>query len=695
MSSMSNAKRPPQHGQPTEEQALQQAIAHHSAGELESAARLEEESRKPEETKELLALFASGRFKSAETLATAFTRRFPLQGFGWKALGTILHKTGRNTEALASLKQAVTLSPDDAEAHNTLGATLHELTELDAAVAIYCRALEIKAAYPEAHNNLGNVLRDLGRLDDAAVSIRRAIEMKPDFAIAYSNFSNTLRDLGQMHIAVASCLRAVRLEPELAEARLALVILTLRIAPTTVSESVAIPTEFDRALRSLREWANTLGDPPARIHEALCSQSPFYLAYRAGNHVESLSRFGDLIAEFAEKPPAFPVGPTSRRIRLAIVSSHFRRHSVWDINLRGLLVNLDRQEFEVMLYHIGHEEDGETTFAKSLADVWRDAQSNSGFGEWLKVISTDQPDVILYPEIGMDPLTLRLASCRLAPLQVAGWGHPITTGLPTVDLYFSGEMLEPSAADDHYRERLVRLPGTGCCTAPIEVVPEALPGLESELNLRRGPRFVMAQMPFKLDPSDDGLYPRIAAAVGDSTFVLLRAPIFPWATDIVFSRLNQAFRDRGLLPEQHLMVVPWLSREKFYALLDLCDVYLDCPSFSGYTTAWQAVHRGLPIVTLEGKFMRQRLAAGLLRKMGLGDTIASSPDDYVAIATRLAEEYRDPDLRSARRQSIKSAAPRMDNDVSVVRAFEKSLIDTLAEKRPSFSSGDSRRNVCE
>jgi predicted O-linked N-acetylglucosamine transferase (SPINDLY family) len=85
-------------------------------------------------------------------------------------------------------------------------------------------------------------------------------------------------------------------------------------------------------------------------------------------------------------------------------------------------------------------------------------------------------------------------------------------------------------------------------------------------------------------------------------------------------------------------------------------------------------------VTLEGKFMRQRLAAGLLRKIGLTDTIATSADNYVNLATSLAEECRDSNLRDARRHSIKSAAPRMNNDVSVVRAFEKSLIDTFAEK---------------
>jgi len=345
-----------------------------------------------------------------------------------------------------------------------------------------------------------------------------------------------------------------------------------------------------------------------------------------------------------------------------------------------LLENLDRRKFEVVLYHLGHSEDDQTAIAKSLADHWRDASNVGNSGGWLGALTADRPDIILYPEIGMDHRTLSLATQRLAPLQVTSWGHPITTGLPTIDLFFSGEMLEPSDADAHYRERLVKLPGTGCCTTPMEVTPGELAELEAKLAMRPGTRFVIPQMPFKFDPADDMLYVRIAAAVGDSIFILLRSAEFPWATDLVYARLSQTFRENGLIPERHLLVIPWLTREKFCSLLDLCDIYLDCPSFSGYTTAWQAIHCGLPVVTRDGKFMRQRLAAGLLRKIGITETIATSADHYWTIATRLAEECRDSSRRSARRQSIISRAPRADNDIGVVRAFEKSLIDAFAEK---------------
>ena len=44
-----------------------------------------------------------------------------------------------------------------------------------------------------------------------------------------------------------------------------------------------------------------------------------------------------------------------------------------------------------------------------------------------------QLDVAVFPELGMSPRTWRLAMLRSAPVQAVGWGHPVTTGLPSID----------------------------------------------------------------------------------------------------------------------------------------------------------------------------------------------------------------------------------------------------------------------
>jgi predicted O-linked N-acetylglucosamine transferase (SPINDLY family) len=158
-------------------------------------------------------------------------------------------------------------------------------------------------------------------------------------------------------------------------------------------------------------------------------------------------------------------------------------------------------------------------------------------------------------------------------------------------------------------------------------------------------------------------------------------PIAPWATALVIERLRRAFEAEGVAASARLVQLPWLSEEAFLWLLDECDVFLDCPNFSGYTTAWQALNRGLPIVTLEGEYLRQRLAAGLLRQVGLPETIAQSPEEYILIAERLARDCTDPDRRSELREKIRTVAACADGNVRVVRAFEETVLNELSRVR--------------
>ena len=78
----------------------------------------------------LLEHYQNGRFSEAENLSLEITQDFPKHQFAWKVLGAVLRATGRKSEALDANQTAVTLSPQDAQAHNNLGITLQKLKRL-------------------------------------------------------------------------------------------------------------------------------------------------------------------------------------------------------------------------------------------------------------------------------------------------------------------------------------------------------------------------------------------------------------------------------------------------------------------------------------------------------------------------------------------------------------------------------------
>jgi protein O-GlcNAc transferase len=621
-----------------------------------------------------VALHAQGKLPEA---AAAYRRALSLKpdhAEAYTNLGNVLQAQGKPDEALAAYSRALTYNPELAEAHGNLGNVHKALGRSDEALRAYARALALKPDYAETHNNIANVLLEQEELDEAVAAYRRALALKPDYADAHIGLGHALKEQGKSNEATAAYRHALMLKPDSADARLGLAIATIPIFAGSADDSVDAAGRFSQALDDLTAWNN---GSPEKMGKSVGSNQPFYLAYRPFNVRALLSRYGDLACEAAAahwrtQAPRGKTAPPRDRIRLMVISGQVRQHPVWEVVLRGLLAHIDRRRFEIFLYHTGSIADEETAWAGAQVD--RFIQGPKPMRAWLDQIAQDQPDAIFYPEVGMDPATCALAALRLAPLQVAGWGHPVTTALPTVDVFVSGEFLEGPGAEQHYRECLIRLPGTGVCTdiTPVEALRWEGPGRRKDIV-----RFTLCQQPIKFDPADDVLLARIAKQAGPSQFWLVAPKKLHWATAKLRDRLAAVFRAEGLDPDTCLHVLPWMPRNQFVGFLDEMDIYLDCPAFSGYTTAWQAIHRGVPIVTLEGEFLRQRLAAGLLRQVGVTDGIAASREQYVEIAVRWAHECRRAGPAAERREAIRRAAPKADGNRLAVRAFEQTLLNRV------------------
>jgi predicted O-linked N-acetylglucosamine transferase (SPINDLY family) len=101
--------------------------------------------------------------------------------------------------------------------------------------------------------------------------------------------------------------------------------------------------------------------------------------------------------------------------------------------------------------------------------------------------------------------------------------------------------------------------------------------------------------------------------------------------------------------------------DRYLAAFAEVDVALDPFPYSGETTALHTLWMGVPLVTLEGRTVAERLASRVLRVAGLDDWVARSSDEYVRIAQRLASDPRALALtRRSLRQRLQ-ASPLLDH----------------------------------
>jgi predicted O-linked N-acetylglucosamine transferase (SPINDLY family) len=343
---------------------------------------------------------------------------------------------------------------------------------------------------------------------------------------------------------------------------------------------------------------------------------------------------------------------------------------------------IDRNNFQVSLFHLNDTTDQETEKARRSVCDFEDQPTN--VAAWVQAIRKRELDVLIYPEIGMDPLTLQLASLRLAKVQAATWGHPETTGLPTIDLFISAEALEPVYPTANYSEKLVCLPNLGVYVEPL--TPVNLKVSLRSLGLPNNePLLLCPGAPFKYSPIYDDVWVQIAKHLqkrflhrnsgGRLVFFQSRSQMMDRQ---LASRLRAAFDNAGVEFDAHVSIIPMLDRSRFFGLMRKSALMLDTLGFSGFNTALQALECDLPVLAFEGDFMRGRLASAIVRRMGLPELVATTTQDFVRKAIDLAG---DADRRKIIRNTIIKRRKILFHDITPVRALERLLTEATVNAR--------------
>jgi len=563
-------------------------------------------------------------------------------------LGSSLRVLGRYDEALTSLDRALALQPNLVKALNNRGAVMEGLNRLPEALADYERALALNPVFTEARNNRGRVLLGLDRADDAINNFTAALKSDPRDAEAWYQRGRLLLAISRYEEATVDLTQALAIEPGHAEARLASCFAELPVIYKNEAEIAQRRAVYEQKLRALGEDVER-GALKGDLIKAIGARHPFLLAYQGENDRALQGIYGEMISRIVAQrfsPPPLPPPPApGELIRLGIVSSFFYRHSNWKIPIKGWAGQLDRKRFHITCYHLGAIRDEQTEAAASMCDrfVHRTLDTNG----WRREILADAPHILIYPGLLMDISSIQLAAQRLARVQCNSWGHPETSGLPTMDYFLSSDLMEPPDADAFYTEKLVRLPNLSIYYEPIE--RESVEVTREDLGLRPGATvFWSGQSLFKYLPQYDEAFVRIAREVGDCQFVFLRHFGAPKITAIIQERLERAFAAAGMRAGDHCVFLSRLSQSKFVAAAGLSDVFLDSIGWSGCNSALECLAQALPLVTFEGKTMRGRHCAAILRMLDVPETIATTMEDYVTIAARLGQDKQYRQTISAR-----------------------------------------------
>lgn len=545
--------------------------------------------------------------------------------------GRDFFRAGRRMEALAHAEQAIAGAPKAGAAWNLLGVCRAAFGDLPAAREAFARAVVLAPADPSPSANLARLCWQEQRWTEGLQHATRALGLDPDHREALNNQGILLMEDGQPTRAILSFQRLRQLDPArragLAnEARARAMLgdsIALQIYQDLLTNGPEDGVAASNYLYALTAFSGVLPDMAAEAHRMI------------GRRIEA-SR-----TRFAPRERSRPA-----RIKVGFVSPDLREHPVACF-LEPLFRAYDRERFAFHAYADVIRPDERTAMLRGLIDRWIDLRGKTDL-EAAMTIAHDAPDILVDLAGHTAGNRLHVFALRPAPVQATWLGYPNTTGLCTIDYRITDAAADPPGTTESWHtEKLIRLTDCAWCYAR----PAKAPAVSSPPAQTTGHvTFCSLNNPAKISTHTLELWGRTLQAVPDSRLILKGRTL---ADPGLRGRLVDGLGAFDVSPAR-LELRDWTPRtEDHFATYHAADVALDTFPYHGTTTTCDALWMGVPVLVRAGETHAARVGVSLLRAAGLDEFVATTDDEYVTLAVRLANDpVRLADLRSRLRPRL-------------------------------------------
>lgn len=351
----------------------------------------------------------------------------------------------------------------------------------------------------------------------------------------------------------------------------------------------------------------------------------------------------------------FHITPDFRKkLRIGYISPDLGLHPVGYFFVE-VLEGHDLSKLDVFLYSNRLAENNPSAITKKMQkkvgmDRWRWTRGWK-VNEVREQIRKDKIDILVDLAGHTAYNRLDVLACRAAPIQVAWLGYPNTTGLRTIDYRISDEITEPEIPfDQRSSEKIIRLPNGFHVFHP----PGDLPGVGRAPCIQRGyVTFGTFNNMNKLGSKSIELWANLLKRVQGSRILIKHSTL---SVPDNKEMLKSIFAMHGI---QSWRVELKETTPSFYKHMESyreMDIALDPLWYNGTTTTCDALAMGVPVITLPGDSHASRVSASLLHRAGLDDWIAKDADDFLAIGSSAALNFKFLDsIRSRIREKFNNS----------------------------------------
>jgi predicted O-linked N-acetylglucosamine transferase (SPINDLY family) len=539
-------------------------------------------------------------------------------------LGVLLSQSGQPASAIEAYREAIRISPDFLEPRINLGSVLEQQGNVEEALALWLGVPDVdKAAVPNAHrqamhtqalNNAGRLLESKHDFPAAEAALRRSLAINPHQPDVIQHW---------VHLRQKQCIWPVfEALPGLSTAEMLLSVSPLAMLAHTDDPSLQLIAAQNFVRRKLQ------------VPQA---------ALAAGKNYQH------------------------QRLRIGYLSGDLCVHAV-GLLLAEVIAQHDRNCFEITAFDFSHD-DGSAyqTRLRSAFDHRHDIRRLSD-SQAARLIADCEIDVLLDLQGLSSGTRPGILAQRPAPVQVSWLGFIGSSAMPWIDYVIGDRFSLTEDMQPFFTEKFLHM-----ASSFLPRDPKREQGARTERSLLGLPddKVVLASFnnAYKLNAEMFAAWMRILQRAPNTVLWLLDDN--PTAT----ANLRRTAAEAGIGSDR-LIFTQRIGYADFISRLQLADLFLDNHPYNAGSTAHDALHAGLPVLTMSGKSFVSRMAGSLLSHAGLHELVTFNLSDYIDKAVELSN---DPARLAVLRERVMHCSQDHQSVSEQVRALESVLLQAAGK----------------
>ena len=327
------------------------------------------------------------------------------------------------------------------------------------------------------------------------------------------------------------------------------------------------------------------------------------------------------------------------KIKVGFISCNYNLGHSITYFMRNIISNLDKTKFEIYAFDLGKyglTNKPDTEF-KNKYDHWLELCNKSN-QEVIDIIQKNEIEILIDTISLTHPDRTGILNNRVCPLQISWLAYCNTLGFDHIDFLIADVNVIKDGEEKYYAEKIIKFSNIWSCHSGFNFDRKF-----QELPFLKNNYITFGSFNNFLKISDEVIktWSNILKKIDGSKLILKSSESYNY--EFIMKKFAEYKVDKSItiLDKNN-----YPKAEDHLNLYNKIDIALDTFPYTGVTTTFEALWKGIPVITMAGHNFKSRCGESILKNAKLNNLICLDSNDYINKTLNLVNNI--PYLRNLR-----------------------------------------------